>query len=58
MKRRFVDDEMLKEMRRLAEEGMSRKEIAEKMDIDPSTVTRCLGSVRPYNFRRGALVSD
>lgn len=52
MKRRFVTDEMKKEMAALAANGKSRAEIAEILDVAPSTVTKALGPVRPYKYNR------
>lgn len=54
MKRRFVDEELRKEMKRLEDEGKSRAEIAKILDVAPSTVTRELGAVRCYRYFRTA----
>lgn len=52
MKRRFVTDDMKREMRRLEAAGKSRKEIAQRLDLDAATVTRHLGPVRQYRGAR------
>ena len=52
MKRRFVTEQDKKRMRDFEAAGKSRKEIAELMDLDPATVTRHLGPVRPYRGLR------
>ena len=55
MKRKIVDEEAKKKMKEMEEQGASRKEIAYALDLDPSTVTKHLGSVRPYNHHRQKL---
>lgn len=52
MRRRFVTPEMIAEMRRLEADGWSRKNIADRMDLDPATVTKHLGAVRQYRGMR------
>jgi DNA-binding CsgD family transcriptional regulator len=43
---------MVEEMKRLEAEGLTRAEIAEKLDVDRATVTRYLGAVRQYRGAR------
>lgn len=52
MKRRFVSEGVLKRMRQLEAEGLSRKEISDRLDLDPATVTRHLGAIRQYRGLR------
>jgi DNA-binding CsgD family transcriptional regulator len=52
MKRRFVTEAMRIKMRELEAEGKSRKEIANLLNVEPPTVTRHLGPVRPYRGLR------
>lgn len=54
MKRRFVTEELKRQMTELEAAGKSRKEIAEILDLDPATVTRHLGAVRPYRWLRAS----
>lgn len=52
MKRRIVDEEMKKKMKELEGLGYTRSEIADRLDLEPSTVTKHLGPVRPYKYFR------
>lgn len=52
MKRRFVTPEMVEQMKALEADGFTRKDIAERLDIDPATVTKHLGAVRQYRGLR------
>ena len=51
MKRFFVTPELIAEMRKLEAEGLTRKEIAEALNVAQSTVTRGLGPVKQYSPR-------
>jgi len=50
--RRFVTESLLVLMRRLETEGKSRSEIAKLTGLTPATVTRQLGPIRQYGWRR------
>ena len=52
MKRRFVDEALIAEMKRLERDGYTRREIAKALDVDPATVTKHLGAVRQYRGLR------
>jgi DNA-binding CsgD family transcriptional regulator len=52
MRRQFVTPEMVVEMKRREAEGMSRKEIADLMNLHPASVTKHLGAVRQYRGLR------
>jgi DNA-binding CsgD family transcriptional regulator len=54
VKRRYVTEAVIKLMRSLEAQGLSRKEIADRLDLDPATVTRHLGAVRQYRGLRMA----
>lgn len=43
------------QMREMEAAGKTRKQIAEVLQVDPASVTRRLGAVRPY---RGSRVKD
>lgn len=52
MKRFLVTVELRTEIKKLEAEGLSRKEIADALNVAPSTVTRVLGAVRQYRGER------
>lgn len=52
MRRRYVTEAVLKLMRKLEAEGLSRKDIAETLNLSPGTVTKHLGAERKYTWRR------
>lgn len=52
MKRRFVTPEMVEKMKQYEALGWTRKQIADRMDLEPATVTKHLGAVRQYRGMR------
>jgi Trp operon repressor len=52
VRRRFVTEALLKLMRELEADGLTRRQIAQQLNLDAATITRHLGSVRVYRGAR------
>jgi len=50
-----LTDETRSEMHRMAQEGISRVNIAQTLSVSPASVTRALGASRAYRGKRANL---
>lgn len=52
MRRKNISEDEVSKMKELEAQGLSRSEIAERMQCQPACVTRKLGARRPYRQLR------